>query len=144
MAVNIIVVVVKIVRDLKPENILIDEKGFIRLTDLGMCKRTSTRATTMCGTLQYMAPEIITVKVYGKPVDWWALGVIVFEMVSGNTPFNATNHKTLINDILNGNYKIPPNFSPELSDLIKSLLEKDLTKRYGNLLGGIDDIKQHR
>lgn len=129
---------------MKPENVLIDEQGFIKLTDLGMCKRVETRTTSMCGTTHYMAPEIISVKAYGKPVDWWALGVIIYEMVTGKAPFNAINQKKLFKDILDGNYKIPLSFSPELSDLVQNLIQKDLTKRYGNMLGGVDDIKQHR
>jgi len=131
-------------RDLKPENILIDEKGYIKLADLGMCKRVAKQTTTMCGTLQYMAPEIISVKAYGQSVDWWALGVIVYEMMSGNTPFNAANDKRLIYNILNCEYNIPVSFSPDLSDLVKNLLQNNLTKRYGNLSGGVDDIKRHR
>jgi len=130
---------------LKPENVLIDEVGFIKLTDLGLSKRiTSNRTTTLCGTPYYLAPEIIAIKSYGKPVDWWALGIILFEMVAGTVPFNADNEKKLFYRILSGNYKMPINFSPNLSHLIKNLLRVDLSKRYGNLSRGITDIKHHR
>lgn len=98
----------------------------------------------MCGTPQYLAPEIIALKAYGKPVDWWALGVIIYEMVAGSLPFFADTDKLLYKKILNGSYKIPNNFSPDLSNLIKNLVQIDLTKRYGNLRNGIDDIKDHR
>lgn len=129
---------------MKPENILIDASGYIKLTDFGLSKRITKPTTTLCGTPQYLAPEIISVKAYGKPVDWWALGIIIYELVSGMIPFNAENDRKLYNKILNGHYKVPNNFSPDLKDIVKHLLQIDVTKRYGNLKNGINDIKQHR
>lgn len=98
----------------------------------------------MCGTPVYFAPEIISIKPYGKSVDWWALGIVLFEMVSGHTPFNASNKRKLFNKILNGSYRIPKHFSPELSNLVRNLLQSDLTQRLGIMQNGVDDIKKHR
>lgn len=133
-----------IVRDLKPENVLVINDGYIKLADFGMSKRSSERLTTMCGTPQYLAPEIILSKTYGKPVDWWALGVVIFEIVTGSVPFKHDNFNIMFKRILSVQYKTPSTVSPDLSDLIRNLLKFDSTKRFGNLKNGINDIKYHR
>lgn len=132
------------VRDLKPENVLIDANGYVLLTDLGLSKRINKRTTTLCGTPQYLAPEIISVKSYGKPVDWWALGVVLFEMVAGRMPFSGTTDRKLYVQIMSGTYRMPVQFTDELADLVNHLLKVDLTTRYGSMKNGIDDIKQHK
>ena len=75
-------------RDLKPENLLIDPKGFLWLTDFGFAKVVESRTYTLCGTPEYLAPEVLMNKGHGKPVDWWCLGILTYEMLAGIDPFN--------------------------------------------------------
>lgn len=77
-----------IYRDLKPENILIDNEGYLKLTDFGFAKYCETRTYTLCGTPEYLAPEVLLNKGHGKPVDWWTLGILTYEMIAGIDPFN--------------------------------------------------------
>lgn len=75
-------------RDLKPENILIGADGYLKLTDFGFAKQCDSRTYTLCGTPEYLAPEILLNKGHGKPVDWWCLGILIYEMLAGIDPFN--------------------------------------------------------
>ncbi|KAJ9594900.1 hypothetical protein L9F63_013805 [Diploptera punctata] len=133
-----------IYRDLKPENILIDHQGNLKITDLGFCKYVPGRTWTMCGTPDYIAPEIILSKGYGKSVDWWSFGVLVYEMTAGYPPFYANDPMQMFEKIVSGKYSNPVFFSNEVKDLIRNLLQVDLTRRYGNLKNGINDIKSHK
>ena len=125
-----------IYRDLKPENILIREDGYLTLTDFGFAKYVEGRTFTLCGTPEYLAPEILLNKGHGKPVDWWCLGILLYEMLAGIDPFNDDDPMAIYQKILKGKVKFPRSFDKNAKSLVKHLLVADLTKRYGNLKGG--------
>eukprot|EP01016_Furgasonia_blochmanni_P043885 TRINITY_DN602_c0_g2_i2.p2 TRINITY_DN602_c0_g2~~TRINITY_DN602_c0_g2_i2.p2 ORF type:complete len:247 (-),score=55.18 TRINITY_DN602_c0_g2_i2:436-1176(-) len=133
-----------IYRDLKPENLLIHEDGFLKLTDFGFAKIVEGRTYTLCGTPEYLAPEILLNKGHGKPVDWWTLGILTYEMIAGIDPFTDEDPMAIYQKILKGKVKFPKNFDKNAKSLVKHLLVADLSKRYGNLKNGVNDIKTHR
>jgi serine/threonine protein kinase len=121
-------------RDLKPENVLIDKEGYIRITDFGLSKmsvESDRDAESMCGTPEYLAPEVLMKQGYGKQVDWWCLGCIIVEMLSGEPPFNESNRQQLFEKIKFGVVKMPIGISTELQDLLTKLFQKDPRKRIG-------------
>ena len=132
-----------IYRDLKPENILLDRNGHIKITDFGFAKEVETVTWTLCGTPDYIAPEVIATKPYNKSVDWWSLGILIFEMLAGYTPFYDSTPMKTYEKILHGNVIYPSFFHPDVVDLLSKLITADLTRRIGNLQSGSEDIKSH-
>ncbi|CAL4067792.1 unnamed protein product, partial [Meganyctiphanes norvegica] len=136
-----------IFRDLKLDNILLDHQGHVKLTDFGMCKMgiTGSKTTrTFCGTPDYIAPEIIAGLPYGKSVDWWALGIVLYELVDGQPPFNGEDSERVFNAILKHKVRYPKSLSEEARDICKRFLTKKPGSRLGSGPNGEMDIKMHR
>ncbi|XP_031850262.1 AKT serine/threonine protein kinase isoform X3 [Nomia melanderi] len=131
-----------IYRDLKLENLLLDKEGHIKIADFGLCKEDITygRTTkTFCGTPEYLAPEVLEDNDYGRAVDWWGVGVVMYEMICGRLPFYNKDHDKLFSLIVMGEVRFPRTISIEAKDMLGGLLIKDPSKRLG---GGPNDAKE--
>ncbi|XP_075975005.1 ribosomal protein S6 kinase II isoform X1 [Anticarsia gemmatalis] len=134
-----------IYRDLKPENILLDADGHIALTDFGLSKLppSSDKAYSFCGTVEYMAPEVVNRKGHTFAADWWSFGVLMFEMLTGNLPFHGSTRHETMTQILKAKLGMPSNLSEEAQSLLRALFKRNPQNRLGAGPNGIEDIKKH-
>ncbi|XP_076141151.1 ribosomal protein S6 kinase alpha-2 isoform X2 [Alosa pseudoharengus] len=133
-----------IYRDLKPENILLDEEGHIKITDFGLSKEAienDKRAYSFCGTIEYMAPEVVNRRGHTQSADWWSFGVLMFEMLTGSLPFQGKDRKETMALILKAKLGMPQFLSPEVQSLIRALFKRNPTNRLGP--DGVEEIKRH-
>lgn len=136
-----------IYRDLKPENLLLSDSGYIKVTDFGFAKKlqNGSRTWTLCGTPDYLAPEVIAQQGHGKAVDWWTLGILIYEMLASVPPFYDDNPRRVYEKILQGHINFNGgSFSKAAQDLIKKLLTQKSSKRLGVTNGGVKAIKNHQ
>ena len=135
-----------IFRDLKPDNVMLDEEGHCKLTDFGLSKegvKENVYAKSFCGSVAYLAPEMLKKQGHGKAVDWYLLGVLFYEMLVGITPYFTTRKEDLFYNIENAELKIPNFVTKDAADLLKKLLERNPTKRLGGSGRDAEEIKEH-
>ncbi|KAL5596945.1 hypothetical protein BROUX41_006381 [Berkeleyomyces rouxiae] len=135
-------------RDLKPENCLLDADGHLLLTDFGLSKVSVDQddvCNSILGTVEYMAPEVVLGKKYGKAVDWWSLGTLGYDLMTGSPPFRGSNNAKIQENIVKQKLQLPYYLSADAKDLLTRLLRRDPTKRLGaNMPRDLITIKKHR
>ncbi|XP_070706256.1 serine/threonine-protein kinase N2 [Pempheris klunzingeri] len=134
-------------RDLKLDNLLMDADGFVRIADFGLCKEGmghGDRTSTFCGTPEFLAPEVLTDNNYTRSVDWWGLGVLIYEMLVGESPFPGDDEEEVFDSIVNDDVRYPRFLSPESVSLIQKLLQKNPDVRLGAGEEDALEIKKHK
>ena len=135
-----------IFRDLKPDNVVLDEEGHCKLTDFGLSKEGVTEnqsASSFCGSIAYLAPEMLKKQGHGKAVDWYLLGVLLYEMLVGITPFFTNRKEDIFHNIEFEELKIPEFIKEDTASLLRGLLQKDPWKRLGGSSRDAEEIKEH-
>ncbi|XP_044290939.1 ribosomal protein S6 kinase alpha-1 isoform X2 [Varanus komodoensis] len=133
-------------RDLKPENILLDDEGHIKLTDFGLSKEAidhEKKAYSFCGTVEYMAPEVVNRQGHTQSADWWSYGVLMFEMLTGALPFQGKDRKETMTLILKAKLGMPQFLSSEAQSLLRALFKRNPANRLGSGPDGAEEIKRH-
>ncbi|XP_071493732.1 serine/threonine-protein kinase N2-like [Diadema antillarum] len=131
-------------RDLKLDNLLLDQDGFLKIADFGLCKEGmgyGDRTSTFCGTPEFLAPEVLTEPYYTRAVDWWGLGVLIFEMLVGESPFPGDDEEEVFDSIVNDEVRYPRFLSTEAIAIMRRLLRRNPMRRLGSSQRDAEDIK---
>ena len=130
-------------RDLKPENLMVDEMGYLKVVDFGFAKVVEDRTFTVCGTPEYLAPETIRRQGHTCTVDWWALGVLIYELITGQSPFCGGAQMEILTRIVAGRFHRDELLSSAAWSIVKELLEVDPIKRLGSRVRGRRAVREH-
>ncbi|XP_075414185.1 serine/threonine-protein kinase N2 [Tenrec ecaudatus] len=133
-------------RDLKLDNLLLDTEGFVKIADFGLCKEGmgyGDRTSTFCGTPEFLAPEVLTETSYTRAVDWWGLGVLVYEMLVGESPFPGDDEEEVFDSIVNDEVRYPRFLSTEAISIMRRLLRRNPERRLGASEKDAEDVKKH-
>ncbi|WKY14906.1 hypothetical protein Q1695_000424 [Nippostrongylus brasiliensis] len=136
-----------IYRDLKLDNLLLDKDGFVKLADFGLCKEgmgPSDKTSTFCGTPEFLAPEVLTESSYTRAIDWWGLGVLIFEMLVGEPPFSGDDEEEIFDSIVNDEVRYPRFLSIESISIMRRLMRKNPEKRLGAGEKDAEEVKTQR
>lgn len=132
-------------RDLKLDNLLLDSQGYVKMADFGLCKEgmgPDDRTSTFCGTPEFLAPEVLTDSSYTRAVDWWGLGVLIFEMLVGECPFPGENEEEIFDSIINQEVRYPRHLSMEATIIMRRLLRRNAAQRLGSSVHDAEEIKR--
>merc|ERR1712232_948847 len=135
-----------IYRDLKPENLLMNDLGHLKITDMGLAKFVIGKTYTTWGTPDYFAPELIASTGHTNAIDWWTLGILIFELMSGHPPFESAYPMQIYSKVMKGIGKVPfpPKCQGPTADMVKALLKKEPSERLPMRPGGVQNMEDHK